>query len=54
MTTMELIRHVKVLESQVEGNREIVAALREIEENLMARIDDSAGQPPRTSGGPTQ
>jgi hypothetical protein len=39
----ERLRHIRVLEShyQVEGNREIVAALREIEENLIVRIDDS-------------
>jgi hypothetical protein len=29
----EHLRHIRVLESQVEGNREVVAALREIEEN---------------------
>jgi hypothetical protein len=50
----EHLRHIRVLEAQIEGNREVVAALREIEGNLIARIDDSAGQPPRTSGGPTQ
>jgi hypothetical protein len=37
----ELLWHIRVLESQVEGNRDVVAALREIEENLMVRIDDS-------------
>jgi hypothetical protein len=37
----EHLRHIRVLESQVEGNREVVAALREIEENLIVRIDDS-------------
>jgi hypothetical protein len=31
----------RVLESQVEGNKEVVAALRELEENLIVRIDDS-------------
>jgi hypothetical protein len=36
-----LHRHIRVLESQVEGNREVIAALREIEENLVVRIDDS-------------
>jgi uncharacterized coiled-coil DUF342 family protein len=40
--TLEHLRRVRVLESQVEGNREVVAALRELEENLTARIDDSA------------
>jgi hypothetical protein len=39
---LEHLRHIRVLEAQIEGNREIVAALREIEENLIARIDDSA------------
>jgi hypothetical protein len=39
---LEHLRHVRVLESQVEGNKEVVAALRELEENLVARIDDSA------------
>jgi hypothetical protein len=37
----QLRRHIRVLESQIEGNREVVAALREIEENLIVRIDDS-------------
>jgi hypothetical protein len=37
----EHLRHIRVLEAQVEGNKEIVAALREIEDNLTARIDDS-------------
>jgi hypothetical protein len=37
----EQLRHIRVLVSQVEGNREVVAALREIEENLVVRIDDS-------------
>jgi hypothetical protein len=37
-----LRRHIRVLEAQVEGNREVVAAaLRETEENLIVRIDDS-------------
>jgi hypothetical protein len=36
-----LRRHVQVLEAQVEGNREVVAALRELEDRLTARIDDS-------------
>ena len=35
------LRHIRVLESQVEGNREVAAALRELEENLIVRIDDS-------------
>jgi hypothetical protein len=39
--TLEHLRHIRVLESQVEGNREVVAALRELEENLIVRIDDS-------------
>ena len=39
-----LLRHIRVLESQVEGNKEVVAALREIEENLIVRIDDSASE----------
>jgi hypothetical protein len=38
----EHLRHIQVLESQVEGNKEVVAALRELEENLVVRIDDSA------------
>jgi hypothetical protein len=38
---LEQLRHIRVLESQVEGNKEVVAALREIEENLVVRIDDS-------------
>jgi hypothetical protein len=42
MADEHLLRHIRVLESQVEGNREIVAALRELEENLIVRIDDSA------------
>jgi hypothetical protein len=37
----ERLQRIRVLEAQVEGNREVVAALREIEENLMVRIDDS-------------
>jgi hypothetical protein len=40
----EHLRHIRVPESQVEGNREVVAALREIEENLIVRIDDSASE----------
>jgi hypothetical protein len=40
----EHLRHIRVLESQVEGNREVVAALREVENNLMVRIDDSASE----------
>jgi hypothetical protein len=36
-----LLRHIRVLEAQVEGNREVAAALRELEENLVVRIDDS-------------
>ena len=39
--TDEHLRHIRVLESQVEGNREVAAALRELEENLVVRIDDS-------------
>jgi hypothetical protein len=42
--TLEHLRHIRVLESQVEGNREITAALRELEENLVVRIDDSASE----------
>jgi hypothetical protein len=38
---LEHLRHIRVLEAQVEGNREVVAALRELEENLIVRIDDS-------------
>jgi hypothetical protein len=38
----EHLRHIRVLQAQVEGNREVVAALRELEENLIVRIDDSA------------
>ena len=41
---LEHLRHIRVLESQVEGNREVTAALREIEENLVVRIDDSASE----------
>jgi hypothetical protein len=41
MNDEHLLRHIRVLEAQVEGNREVVVALREIEENLIARIDDS-------------
>jgi hypothetical protein len=37
----EHLRHIGVLESQVEGNRE---SLRELEENLVVRIDDSASE----------
>jgi hypothetical protein len=40
----ERLRHIRVLESQLEGNKEVVAALREIEENLVVRIDDSTGE----------
>jgi hypothetical protein len=40
----EHLRHIRVLEAQVEGNREIVAALRELEANLTARIDDVADE----------
>jgi hypothetical protein len=39
---LEHLRHIRVLEAQVESNREVVAALREVEENLIVRIDDSA------------
>jgi hypothetical protein len=42
--TDEHLRHIRVLESQIEGNREVTAALRELEENLVVRIDDSAGE----------
>ena len=41
---LEHLRHIRVLESQVEGNREVIAALREIEENLVVRIDNSTGE----------
>jgi hypothetical protein len=44
---LEHLRHIRVLESQVEGNREVTAALRELEANLAARIDDVADE---TSG----
>jgi hypothetical protein len=44
MTDEQLRRHIRVLESQVEGNKEVVAALRELEENLVVRIDDSASE----------
>ena len=37
----EHLRHIRVLESQIENNKEVVAALRELEENLIVRIDDS-------------
>jgi hypothetical protein len=40
--TLEYLRHIQVLESQVEANKEVVAALRELEENLVVRIDESA------------
>jgi hypothetical protein len=36
-----LLRHIRVLESQVEGNKEVVAALRDLRDDLAARIDDS-------------
>jgi hypothetical protein len=40
-----LLRHIRVLESQVEGNKEVVAsALREIEESLIVRIDDGTDE----------
>jgi hypothetical protein len=42
--TLEHLRRIRVLESQVEGNKAVVAALRELEENLIVRIDDSAGE----------
>jgi hypothetical protein len=41
MTDDEHQRHIRVLETRVEGNREVAAALRELEENLIVRIDDS-------------
>jgi hypothetical protein len=44
---LEYLRHIRVLEAQVEGNKEVVAALRELEGNLVARIDDVADE---TSG----
>jgi hypothetical protein len=37
----ERLQRIRVLEAQVEGNREVTAALREIEANLIVRIDDS-------------
>jgi hypothetical protein len=40
--TTNLLRHIRVLESQVEGNREVAAALRELEENLIVRIDEAS------------
>jgi hypothetical protein len=40
MTDDEHLRHIQVLEAQVENNREVASALRELEENLVARIDD--------------
>jgi hypothetical protein len=39
----ERLRRIQVLESQVEGNKEVVAALRELEENDVVRIDESTG-----------
>jgi predicted RNase H-like nuclease (RuvC/YqgF family) len=39
--TLEQLRHIRVLESQVEGNKEIIAALRDLRDDLAARIDDS-------------
>ena len=42
MNNEHLLRHIRVLESQVEGNKEVTSALRDLEENLAARIDDSA------------
>jgi hypothetical protein len=41
---LEHLRHIRVLEAQVENNKDVVAALREIEENLIVRIDDSTGE----------
>jgi hypothetical protein len=41
MTDDEYLRHIRVLEAQVEGNKEVIAALCEIEDNLIVRIDDS-------------
>jgi hypothetical protein len=40
----ERLRHIQVLESQIESNKEVVAALRELEENLVVRIDESTGE----------
>jgi septation ring formation regulator EzrA len=40
--TDEHLQRIRVLEAQVEGNREVVAALHELEANLIAQIDDSA------------
>ena len=45
----ELLQHIRVLESQAENNKEVVAALRELEENLIVRIDDALARPPRWS-----
>ena len=42
-----LRQHIRVLEAQVEGNKEIVAALHEFEENLVVRVNDIADE---TSG----
>ena len=42
--TLEHLRHIRVLESQVEGNKEIVAALRDLRDDLAARIDDIADE----------
>ena len=38
----EHLRHIRVLESQIENNKEVAAALRDLEENLVVRIDESA------------
>jgi hypothetical protein len=40
--TDEHLQRIRVLEAQVEGNREVVAALHELDANLIAQIDDSA------------
>jgi len=40
----EQLRHIRVLESQVEDNKEVAAALRELEAKLAARIDDVADE----------
>jgi len=38
----EHLRHIRVLESQIENNKEVAATLRDLEENLVVRIDESA------------
>ena len=42
MNDDEHLRHIRVLESQVQANKEVVAALRDLRDDLAARIDDSA------------